>query len=88
MSHHVFHFCSSYEGTATNAEVINFSRASAEVTVTNDHDTASLSFKFDAGEDYMTVYSKESVTLRMQETSMIVDGQGTAIPYRVWTFSP
>ncbi len=84
----VFHFCSSYEGTATTAETITFSRSSVEMTITNDHASDPLCFKFDAAENYATVYPKESVTVKMASPDIIIDGLGLSVPYRIWVFTP
>ena len=87
MAHHVFHFFSSFEGTAVNAETINFSRGSAEITITNDHASDPLFFKFDVAEGYATVYSSESMTVKMESQSIIVDALGQSVPYRIWVFT-
>ena len=87
MSHHVFHFFSSYEGTAVNQETIPFVRFSSEITITNDDPTNPLYFKFDMAENYATVYSNESVTIKMQSNDIIVDALGQSVPYRIWAFT-
>jgi len=87
MSHHVFHFFSSYEGTAINQETITFSRGSAEITITNDHNNKPLYFKFDAAESFATVYPSESITVKMEHTGIIIDALGESVPYRIWVFT-
>jgi len=87
MSSHVFHFFSSFEGTAVNEETIVFPRGSGELTITNDSDSDPLCFKFDAAEEYATVYSGESVTVSVESMSIIINGMGQSVPYRIWEFT-
>ena len=88
MTHHgAFTRVSSFEATATNEETINFARGSYQVTVTNDHPSDHLFFKFDAAEAYLTVYAGESITVNIQSTSIIIDALGLAVPYRIWSFT-
>ena len=89
MSHHTAAFLdvSSFEGTAVNAETIDFARGSYQVTVTNDHSSAPLSFKFDAAENYLTALAGESITVDMQALNIMIDGNGASVPYRIWAFT-
>jgi len=87
MTSHVLRRCSSFEGTAENEETIDFPRWSGEVTITNDHASDSLYFKFDAAEDYMTVYAGETITVRMRVFAIIITANGQPVPYRIWVFT-
>jgi len=87
MSNHVFHFFSSYEGTAVNQETLPFARFSSELTITNDSAADPLCFKFDMAEQYATVYANESVTIRIQANNIIIDAMGQSVPYRIWEFT-
>jgi len=87
MSHHTSGFlsCSSFEGTAVNEETINFVRGSYQITVTNDHASEPLSFKFDVAESYLTAHAGESITVDIQSMSIIINGN--SVPYRIWAFT-
>jgi len=87
MTSHVFHYCASFEDTAVNEETINFPRHSSEITVTNDDNNNDLCFKFCVNENYMTVHKGETVTVRMNVMSMMINAMGNNVPYRIWVFT-
>ncbi len=87
MSHHVFHFFSSFEGTVTSEETVDFPRPTAEITITNDDTKDILCFKFDGAEEYATVYPNETITIRMDADNIIINGMGNPIAYRIWCFT-
>lgn len=86
MTHHqVFLNVSSFEGTADGEETIDFVRGSYQVTVTNDHASEPLLFKFDQAEEYLTALFGESITVNMQSMFIIISG--ASVPYRIWSFT-
>lgn len=88
MSHHgAFADVSSFEGTSTNEETINFPRGSYQVTITNDDASDAMQFKFDPAESFMTVYAGESVTVNIQSMIIIITASGASVPYRIWSFT-
>lgn len=75
----------SHEGTASVVTQIDFSTMSKSITVTNDHASEVLQFKFNQPEDYSTLKSGESITFDLITEMMWVDGN--TVPYRIWVFT-
>ncbi len=75
----------SLEGTANTPTELVLSVRSMKVTLTNDHASEVLKFKFNAASSYSTLKSGESLSFGFRAHSIWVDGND--VPYRIWVFT-
>jgi len=73
----------SLEGTVTTATTLTLTRKSRKLTITNDHPTNDLNYKFNSGETNGTLKGTESLSLFFTTDTIIIDGNG---PYRIWVY--
>jgi hypothetical protein len=64
----------------------NLTRTSAHITVTNDHNSQDLQFKFDpAAPVWCTLKPHETISMEFSTMTVLV--KGVDVPYRIWAFS-
>ena len=74
------------EDTVSGEFTFSLDRTSAHVTVTNDHDSEDLQYKFDsAAPTWCTLKPHETISMEFSTVEVLV--KGTDIPYRIWAFS-
>ncbi len=73
------------EGTVSGTDTFNLSRISGHISITNDHATASLTFRFATSGDVATLKAGE--TISMEFSTFLVQVIGTNVPYRIWVYS-
>lgn len=74
------------EDTVDGEFTFNLGRTSAHVTVTNDHDSEDLQYKFSpTAPIWCTLKPHETISMEFSTTTVLV--KGTNIPYRIWAFS-
>jgi len=74
----------SQEGTVTTETTLTLNRKSRKIVITNDHPSATLSYKFNASETYGTLKGTESLSLYFRTDIIIING--TNVPYRIWVY--
>jgi len=73
-----------FEATVTTETTLTFARKSRRITITNDHASNDLSYKFKASQTFATLKGSESLSMDFIAKTIIIDG--ISVPYRIWVF--
>lgn len=85
MSDFTYSNLESLEGTVNSETTLTLTRKSRFITITNDHNTNSLTHKFNPSENVATIKPQETVEARFNTNTIIING--TDVPYRIWVYS-
>jgi len=74
----------SLEGAVNGPTRLDLAYRSEKITLTNDHATESMSFRFDEVENYITLYAEETLNFDFSTMTIYIDGNN--VPYRIWAY--
>jgi len=75
----------SIENTISGDITHTLKRPSRQIILTNDSGSNELKYKFNATEDYATLYPTESITMNMWVRNVYLSSSGS-VDYRLWVY--
>lgn len=75
------------EGSTTLEKTVTFPAHSHHITLSNDSIAFDLGFKFNARDDFATLKAGEVLELDIDTDTVILDGIGNDVDYRLWGYS-
>ena len=71
-----------FEGVVNGPETLDFQEFSKKITITNDHASKDMTFKFSASGAPATLKPGETVSWNFMSLEVIIDGD--VVDYRIW----